>query len=1571
MDSFGLGLILSFTDNATAGINSAVNSLQQLTNMASSASAELNQMASLTAFSSIASEMGSAMTSAGASIISTFGQVISKVNETGQTLMYAESQLNKLYEGSSRTGKDVLNDISQYAKTSIFEFEQLIPSVIMLKANGIEAFDAITSSTGKSSQMLMDYAADLAAFNPQMRNMYGSGIQAAMGALNEYIAEGNATSLKRGASLDILGILGEEKGATMEERARQVADLMEQLNMVGMTAQLAQSPMTKLSNMSDTLFQFIGMISQSGVYDQFNNIISVFADFVNNIPEERLQNIAATIGSALTALMKPVEALAKRVVQLADAFLTLLENNPGLAKTVTIITAVVGVVLLLGGIALKAAGSLGYLTLMIKSLSTSFSSIGTIMKTGALKIMGALIPLTLALGAMYLTWKHDLFGIRTAVTTFANGVSTAFKTAKSAVGGSIEDMRNVLSTLDTQNNFFDGLTVAIMKLMVVGRALAEGWNTFTLSEDTFLKAQELGILPLIEALFNLKFRFDNFKEGFIEGLNIVSERVKSFFGFLSNAFKGTIFDSLFDKITGLFQALTNNDPATWKDFGRVVGSVAASFMLVAGALKVLNTVLRPFTRTGGILPTVLGGGRRGGSGGAGGASGGGILSNPTKVLKSMGSIAIIIGGSALVITALGALMNNPYLSTFLQQGVTILPALFKGILPLAGGVAVLGVLFAAMNVIKLNPKTAASGIANLAIILLGFEAIITAMGALASIPGFSDFINTGATTLNTLMGTLESMFNLKALAVIGLIAAFGLVPVAVVAMGLANFAIILGGMTLLISAFAALQMIPGFNDFIVSGGDTLALLFEQIGKIAGSVIGGFGIGVTNALPEIANNLAGFGENLQPFFDSLSGAPLSEIGDFATQMGAFFLMMGGQQLLSFFTGDLDLVSVGQSLGDFGVAVKPFFDSVATISEEGLEKAPRVFEGIMGMGNYSFKTGGVAQFFTGETNLTVIGEQLAAFAPNGSIFFNTVAGYSETGLEKAPQVFEAIAGIGQYSFKTGGVAQFFTGETSMEVIGEQLAAFAPNGATFFNTVASYSQSGIDKAPQVFAALAGIGDYDFKTGGVAQWFTGTTSLEHIGKELTKFGDAAKGFFDTAGQISQTGLDNGMMVMQALSNISAFKTGGLVELFAGSIDLVGIGSQLTEFSGQVKGFFDTAATISYTGIARGNQIFEVLSGIGDYAFRSGGMAQLFTGEVNLTRIGTDLSTFANNVRPFFTTASTISSMALYNAPKMFSSISGVGDMVDIAAQSNGTLSRFGYELVSFGDNVISFVETAGTMGDTSGIGTMTAALETLSTSFTNVSGNISSSSSTIISAMSDLATSLTNTATTAGTSMTDMGTAVTTFDTTFLTVTNNMSTTATTFKTTISTLVSDVLADLQRLSSAFANTRFEFNQSHIKVPHFSMSGKFDAELGTVPKVNVNWYKQGGVFNEPSIIGLAEAGREAVVPLENNTEWIGMLANELNASMTEDARLQPVSSVTNTHQTTNTDDGDETYFTTTQGSNTYDQSETDNSVTFENGSIIVQVLSATEEEAERLAGLIMQKIKRKRELEAMMSYAT
>ena len=49
-----------------------------------------------------------------------------------------------------------------------------------------------------------------------------------------------------------------------------------------------------------------------------------------------------------------------------------------------------------------------------------------------------------------------------------------------------------------------------------------------------------------------------------------------------------------------------------------------------------------------------------------------------------------------------------------------------------------------------------------------------------------------------------------------------------------------------------------------------------------------------------------------------------------------------------------------------------------------------------------------------------------------------------------------------------------------------------------------------------------------------------------------------------------------------------------------------------------------------------------------------------------------------------------------------------------------------------------------------------------------------------------------------------------------------------------------------------------------------------SLPKLKVSWYAKGGIFDSPQIIGVGEHGREAVVPLERNTQWIDTLALQI-----------------------------------------------------------------------------------------------
>lgn len=76
-------------------------------------------------------------------------------------------------------------------------------------------------------------------------------------------------------------------------------------------------------------------------------------------------------------------------------------------------------------------------------------------------------------------------------------------------------------------------------------------------------------------------------------------------------------------------------------------------------------------------------------------------------------------------------------------------------------------------------------------------------------------------------------------------------------------------------------------------------------------------------------------------------------------------------------------------------------------------------------------------------------------------------------------------------------------------------------------------------------------------------------------------------------------------------------------------------------------------------------------------------------------------------------------------------------------------------------------------------------------------------------------------------------------------------------------VLQAIAQLQQAFSATSFRFN-SYIPLPHFSMSGNFDAKTRRVPTVGVQWYKaaaeEGARFTQPTIIGVGDARQPEIL---------------------------------------------------------------------------------------------------------------
>ena len=55
-----------------------------------------------------------------------------------------------------------------------------------------------------------------------------------------------------------------------------------------------------------------------------------------------------------------------------------------------------------------------------------------------------------------------------------------------------------------------------------------------------------------------------------------------------------------------------------------------------------------------------------------------------------------------------------------------------------------------------------------------------------------------------------------------------------------------------------------------------------------------------------------------------------------------------------------------------------------------------------------------------------------------------------------------------------------------------------------------------------------------------------------------------------------------------------------------------------------------------------------------------------------------------------------------------------------------------------------------------------------------------------------------------------------------------------------------------------------HIELPHFSISGKLSLKPPRVPRINVDWYDKGGIFDSPSVIGVGEKRPEFVGALDD-----------------------------------------------------------------------------------------------------------
>ena len=106
-------------------------------------------------------------------------------------------------------------------------------------------------------------------------------------------------------------------------------------------------------------------------------------------------------------------------------------------------------------------------------------------------------------------------------------------------------------------------------------------------------------------------------------------------------------------------------------------------------------------------------------------------------------------------------------------------------------------------------------------------------------------------------------------------------------------------------------------------------------------------------------------------------------------------------------------------------------------------------------------------------------------------------------------------------------------------------------------------------------------------------------------------------------------------------------------------------------------------------------------------------------------------------------------------------------------------------------------------------------------------------------------------------------------------------------SRLSNQIARNMQGMYNVGRNAAVQFangiSSVHIPMPHITIdSSTWYTGSGYSYRMNssVQWYKKGGLFMQPSVIGLAEAGKEAVLPLENR-RTMSMIADSIMGNAT------------------------------------------------------------------------------------------
>lgn len=532
--------------------------------------------------------------------------------------------------------------------------------------------------------------------------------------------------------------------------------------------------------------------------------------------------------------------------------------------------------------------------------------------------------------------------------------------------------------------------------------------------------------------------------------------------------------------------------------------------------------------------------------------------------------------------------------------------------------------------------------------------------------------------------------------------------------GIADVALIIGGLTAIVLAYGELRKIEGFDALISSGTEGLANLF---GGLMDSILPmtAFATGIVAlghvGIATVTKGIVGFAEIVAGV-----GVVIVALGELRKIDGFDAVIQGGGEVLANigyaignFVGSLvgglsegitsGLPAIGSNLASFMENAQPFFTGITTLNKETVGCAMALADMVVALTAASV-IDGLTSWLTGGADFGKFAEELPKFGQGVMDFARIVDGLDVDAVTAAVSAGDMLVALQDGVSRSGGLIQKIAGEKDLAVFGKQLPELGKGLTAFSETVnGKIDGESVETAANAGMVLAELQDNLPRTGGIFQKIGGEKDLNSFAKALPELGKSLSSFSTSAKNVSSGTVTSAANAGKSLAELykTLPKSGGLAELALGKTDLEAftsslptIASAMKSFQSSISGFSSGTVTAAANAALAVTKIYQNLP-------RSGGLAELVLGKADLNSFTKDLPTLGANLKSFEQSVDGLKGEVVTNAAN---AATAVAKFAKIIPNEGGVLSWFAGEndiatfskqLPEFGTNFKAFADNIG----------------------------------------------------------------------------------------------------------------------------------------------------------------------------------------------------------------------------------------------------------------------------------------